>query len=102
VRTSQHAFDAGRRLLGRYARESAYLSYDPAIAEKVFAALDVIGSREERDAVYYEAHKAAFDKHYDFSPGYLNRPYGVGGRIKSWEPWSLTPYPSALWTVQFE
>ena len=46
--------------------------------------------------------KAAGHSTYDFSPGYINLPNGVGERIAFREPWPLAPYTSALWTVRFK
>ena len=100
VRTNENTFDGGRRMLGRYAREGAYIAYDPDIAEKVLAAGAMIGTQEERHQAYYDALKIIHDKHYDFTPGYLNQPYGVSPRITGWIPWPLAPYMSALWTVE--
>ena len=101
LRTNEHTFDGGRRLLGRYG-EDGYLTPDLEVLSVVEEALAVVGTQEERAAVYNKAHKMVFERHYDFSPGYINLPYGVGQRIESWEPWSLAPYASALWTVRFK
>ncbi len=38
VRTNENTYDGGRRMLGRYAREGAYIAFDEDIAEKVLAA----------------------------------------------------------------
>ena len=99
VRTNENTFDGGRRMLGRYAREGAYIAYDEEIAEKVLAAGALIGTQEERHEAYHTALKTIYDKHYDFTPGFLNQPYGVSDRVESWEPWPLAPYMSAMWTV---
>ena len=102
VRTNENTIDGGRRMFGRYAKEGAYIAYDLDIAPKVIAAAAVVGTQEERHAAYYEALKTIYDKHYDFTPGFLNLPYGLSARVASWEPWPLAPYPSALWTVKFK
>ncbi len=100
VRTNENTYDGGRRMLGRYAREGAYIAFDPDIAEKVLAAGAMIGTQEERHQAYYDALRIIHDKHYDFTPGFLNQPYGVNDRVGSWTPWPLAPYMSALWTVE--
>ena len=100
VRTNENTYDGGRRMLGRYAREGAYIAYDTDIAEKVLAAGAAIGTQAERHQAYYDALKIIHDKHYDFTPGFLNQPYGVSDRVSSWTPWPLAPYMSALWTVE--
>ena len=100
VRTNENTYDGGRRMLGRYAREGAYIAYDTDIAEKVLAAGAMIGTQAERHQAYYEALRIIHDKHYDFTPGFLNQPYGVSDRVAGWTPWPLAPYMSALWTVE--
>ena len=100
VRTNENTYDGGRRMLGRYAREGAYIAYDTDIAAKVLAAGAMIGTQEERHQAYYEALRLIHDKHYDFTPGFLNQPYGVSDRVAGWTPWPLAPYMSALWTVE--
>ena len=100
VRTNENTYDGGRRMLGRYAREGAYIAYDTDIAEKVLAAGAMIGTQAERHQAYYEALRIIHDKHYDFTPGFLNQPYGVSDRVVGWTPWPLAPYMSALWTVE--
>ena len=102
VRTNENTYDGGRRMLGRYAREGAYIAFDPDIAEKVLAAGATIGTQEERHQAYYEALRIIHDKHYDFTPGFLNQPYGVSDRVAAWTPWPLAPYMSALWTVEVQ
>ena len=99
VRTNENTFDGGRRMLGRYAREGAYIAYDTDIAAVVLAAGALIGTQEERHEAYHTALKTIYDKHYDFTPGFLNQPYGVSDRVTGWEPWPLAPYMSAMWTV---
>jgi len=100
VRTNENTYDGGRRMLGRYAREGAYIAYDTDIAAKVLAAGAMIGTQAERHQAYYEALRIIHDKHYDFTPGFLNQPYGVNDRVAGWTPWPLAPYMSALWTVE--
>jgi ABC-type transport system substrate-binding protein len=101
VRTNENTFDGGRRMLGRYSADG-YIAKDPDLADNIIKpALATIGTLEERHEAYHTALKAVFDKHYDFSPGYLNQPYGVAERVASWDPWPLSPYPSALWTMTF-
>ena len=99
VRTNENTFDGGRRMLGRYAREGAYIAFDEDIAKDVLAAGALIGTQAERHTAYHTALKTIYDKHYDFTPGFLNQPYGVSARVGGWTPWPLAPYMSALWTV---
>ena len=102
VRTNENTIDGGRRMNGRYAKDGAYIAFDPELSEPIFAAIRSTGTQAERQVLYHTALKAIHDKHYDFSPGFLNQPYGVSDRVESWDPWPLAPYPSALWTVNIK
>mgnify|MGYP001156919328 FL=1 len=102
VRTNENTFDGGRRMNGRYAKEDGYIGYEENISKLIRHANSLIGTQAERHEAYHDALKAIHDLHYDFSPGYLNQPYGIGSRIVSWDPWPLSPYPSALWTVNVQ
>jgi ABC-type transport system substrate-binding protein len=99
VRTNENTFDGGRRMNGRYGKVDGYIGYEKNVSEAIKKANTLIGTQEERHEVYHDALKKIHDLHYDFSPGYLNQPYGIGARIASWDPWPLSPYPSALWTI---
>ena len=101
IRSNEHAYDGGSKFRGRFADpEGSYISYDPTIKPMVDALLAATDP-EEREKLYYKAHKAAVEAHWDFSPGYLNAPYGVTNDIVSWEPWPIEVSPSALWTVRW-
>ncbi|MCH8898328.1 MAG: hypothetical protein IIC33_08550 [Chloroflexi bacterium] len=66
------------------------------------AATSSVGTQGERRKLYHNALKIIYDKHYDFSPGFLKQLYGISQRVSSWEPWPLAPYASALLTVQIK
>jgi len=53
-----------------------------------------------RQAAFEKAYKFLFDEHYEFGSGYVNLPWGVGPRIKNWNPWPVVPYQTAMWTVE--
>ena len=102
VRTNENTIDGGRRMFGRYAKEGAYIAFDPDLAGPIITAIQSTGTQAERHDLYHTALKAIHDKHFDFTPGFLNAPYGAGERVVSWDPWPLAPYPSALWTVNIK
>jgi peptide/nickel transport system substrate-binding protein len=103
IRSNEHDYDARSKYKGRFATPSgSYISYDPDIEVLVDKALATIGSQEERAEAYYKMHKAVMDAHWDFTPGYLNAPYGVTNEIESWEPWPMHVHPSALWTIRWK
>ena len=39
------------------------------------------------------------ERYEEFSPGYLNIPWGVRSRILTWAPRPLVSHPSAIWTI---
>jgi ABC-type transport system substrate-binding protein len=39
------------------------------------------------------------DESYEIGIGYVNIPWGVGPRVLTWKPYSLSPQPSALHTI---
>jgi ABC-type transport system substrate-binding protein len=103
IRSDEYDYDNGSAYKGRYSTPTgSYISYDPEIEVLVNEALGTIGTQEERAKVYYKAHKAIHEAHWDFTPGYLNAPYGVTNEIESWEPWPIHVHPSALWTVRWK
>jgi ABC-type transport system substrate-binding protein len=101
VRSNEHSFDVGSKLVGRFADSAgAYISYDPLVEPLVDAALAAT-TPEDAEATYYAALAKAHEAHWDFAPGYLDAPYAVGTRIADWRPRPLRPSPSALWTIRW-
>jgi ABC-type transport system substrate-binding protein len=101
VRSNEHSFDVGSKLVGRFADSAgAYISYDPLVEPLVDAALAAT-TPEDAAATYYAALVQAHEGHWDFAPGYLDAPYAVGTRIADWRPRPLRPSPSALWTIRW-
>ncbi len=86
---------------GRY-NPDGYIGFDDTVNDAIQNALATFGTQAERHEAYHTALKAVQDNHFDFSPGFLNQPYGIGERVVDWQPWPLTPYPSALWTVNIK
>jgi hypothetical protein len=64
--------------------------------------ISTIGTQEQRQAAYYEALTILRDAHFDFSPGYVDTPYGVSQRIKSWKPKPMQAAASGLSTIVFK
>ena len=63
--------------------EKALAIFDPAEREKVFNGL----YRRMRDEAYW------------ISFGYVNIPWGVGPHIRTWQPYPMAIYMSALHTI---
>jgi ABC-type transport system substrate-binding protein len=56
----------------------------------------------EREKVLNSTYRRLRDEAYYISPGYMNIPWGVGPRIKTWDPYPLALYVSALHTITLE
>ncbi|MCZ6535487.1 MAG: ABC transporter substrate-binding protein [Chloroflexi bacterium] len=69
------------------------------IADRAGIALDDLNT-ETRDKSFNEAYVFLRDEAYYWGPFYSNLPWGVGSRIKTYEPWSLVPYFTAVWTIE--
>ena len=55
-----------------------------------------------RPAAMEKVYRILHDEHYEWSTGITHALYGVGPRIKGWEPWPLVAYITALWTMDVE
>ena len=53
-----------------------------------------------RAQTFNETYKVLKDENIYWSSFYTNLPWGLGKRIKSYEPWTLVPYVTAIWTVE--
>ena len=69
------------------------------IADRVGIALDDLNP-ETRDQSFNDAYVFLRDEAYYWGPFYSNFPWGVGSRVKTYEPWSLVPYFTAVWTIE--
>ena len=71
---------------------------DPELFTMVKQALAVFDP-VEREKVLNSTYRRLRDEAYDISLGYTNLPWGVGPRIRTWDPYPLAFYPSALHTI---
>ena len=53
----------------------------------------------KRQDAYNRMFLAVKEAHYEPSIGHVHLPWGVAPRIATWDPWPVTPYNSALWTI---
>jgi ABC-type transport system substrate-binding protein len=70
-----------------------------SIADRVGVALDDINP-DTRDQSFNDAYEYLRDEAYFWGPFSSNLPWGVGPRIKSYEPWSLVAYFTAAWSIE--
>jgi ABC-type transport system substrate-binding protein len=65
------------------------------LAQKAVSVLDPVG----KEKVFNNTYRRIRDEAYEISIGYLNIPWGVGPRIRTWQPYPLALYISALHTI---
>jgi ABC-type transport system substrate-binding protein len=78
-----------------------YATRDPEINAMALETNAIIDPAERWPAVS-QAYKRFRDESFERSFGYINIPFGVGSRIKTWEPYPLAFYPTALHTITLE
>jgi peptide/nickel transport system substrate-binding protein len=66
-----------------------------ALAQKALAVFDPAESAK----VYNSTYRRLRDEAYDISLGYINIPWGVGPRIRTWQPDPVSSYPTGLHTI---
>ena len=66
-----------------------------ALTAKALAVLDPVESEKVLNSTY----RRMRDEAYFITPGYLNIPWGVGPRIRTWQPYPLALYSSAFHTI---
>lgn len=77
------------------------LHEDPEIfelLERNFALLDPDERARDSEQLYLRLKEES----YELSIGYANIPWGVGPRVKTWDPYPLAIYPSGLHTITIE
>ena len=77
---------------------SSRVNADPEIFTLLEETLAKTG-QPDADEVFNNAFKRLRDEAYQINFGYLNSPWGVGPRIKSWEPYLVCEYACALHTI---
>ncbi len=71
------------------------------IADRAGIALDDINDATRHQS-FNEAYEYLRDQAYYWGPFSSNVPWGVGPRLKSYEPWTLVPYFTAVWTIELK
>jgi len=103
VRPNDYKYDAASQIVSGFAIPDAYGSYVGDVdGPRIKELIATVGTLEERHRAYNEALLILHKAHMDHSSGYLNTPYGLSKRIKSWKPLALQSSASALWTIEFK
>ena len=99
-RENETRLDAGTDTRVRYASpdQKQRAHNDPELFDlttKTLAVFDPSEGAKALNSLYRRLREEA----YDIPIGYINIPWGVGPRIRTWEPYPLSFYPSALHTI---
>jgi peptide/nickel transport system substrate-binding protein len=95
--------DAASTLLTGYADpESGTLrSKNPDLVRRAQEVAQIVDP-DERAQALAEFFPVLREASYEIGIGYVNIPWGVGPRVESWEPYPLSPNPSALYTIRMK
>ena len=108
IRTNEARWDTTSITRGNYTRNNYFTdrsSGDPTserlaglVETKILNATSLEAKIKGFREVVPELRKA----NHSWSPFYVNRPWGVGPRIKSWQPWPLSFFhdTTAMWTME--
>lgn len=77
------------------------LSEDPALIAVIHEAEQAL-TPEDRGEAYTRAYKILHEEGYQIGTGTISRVWGVASRVKGWQPLSLIPRPTALWTIRID
>lgn len=100
VRPNEARWDGGSIVQGGYTDFQSFSrrAEDPELKKLADEALSIVDPAKRPEA-YNKMYKALREAGYEISIGYIHLPWGVSSRIATWEPWALTPNPTALWTI---
>jgi peptide/nickel transport system substrate-binding protein len=77
---------------------SATVHSDPELFALVGQTMEAIGQEGAED-IFNSTYRRLREEAYQISVGYINAPWGIGPRIKTWEPYRVAEYASALHTI---
>ena len=98
-RSNEGRWDGGSLVRSmHYLDSSLRQSEDPELVKVADEGLSVMDPALRHDA-YNKMYRASWEAHYSFSTIYTNLPLGISKRIKTYQPWPLGPYPTAMWTI---
>ena len=107
IRTNEARYDGTSITRGSYTnpdiawRATADSRVEPwkSIADQVHVALNDINPETRPDS-FTDVYRYLQDLSYTYGPFSSNVPWGVGPRIKKYEPWTLVPYLTGIWTIE--
>jgi peptide/nickel transport system substrate-binding protein len=73
--------------------------HDLELMQRVQDATAIV-DMDERAKAYAQVLPDIRDEALTLNLGYVNTPWGIGPKVEAWEPWPLSDYVSAIWTVK--
>ena len=104
IRPNEAKYDAGRSVTVYYADFEGRIHFG-AMRQDLKDAVTTAKSEidpDKRQGAYNEMYKQLWDAHYEPSMGHVHLPWGVSGRVTTWDPWPVTPYLSSFWTITLQ
>jgi ABC-type transport system substrate-binding protein len=77
------------------------LHEDPELYQIITDTLAIV-DKSQRPQAFNELYRRLREESYEIGVGYVNIPWGVGPRVKTWEPFTFAFYPSGLHTITLE
>jgi peptide/nickel transport system substrate-binding protein len=75
--------------------------HDLELMQRVKDATHIV-DQQARAKAFQKVLPEVLDEALTLNLGYVNTPWAVGPRVEAWEPWPLTDYASAIWTVKLK
>jgi peptide/nickel transport system substrate-binding protein len=97
--------DASSTMYGNFGDPNSYNrqhddldSFTPELAQLVRETIKIVDP-DERTQALAALYLRLKDESYQLGIGYANLPWGVGPNVLTWQPYPLSPWPSALHTI---
>jgi peptide/nickel transport system substrate-binding protein len=74
---------------------------DPELYQAVADAISVVDP-EQRSEALNQLYRRLQQENYEIGIGYVNIPWGVGPRVKTWQPFAFSFFPSGIHTITLE
>ena len=101
LRPNETKYDAGSSLTGYYVDFGGRIHFGAEREDLKKAVEDAKAEIDpsKRQKAYNDMYKIIHEAHYEPSIGHVHLPWGVSGRVATWDPWPVTPYLSSFWTI---
>ena len=95
--------DGASILLSSYglADQGNRLHEDPDLYQTISETLAVVDPAQRGPALN-QLYRRLHQESYEIGIGYVNIPWGVGPRVKTWQPFTFAFFPSGIHTITLE